>query len=728
MKNTVNVDIGGTFTDCYVTHGDRAATSKVPTTRYNLSVGFNQAVVNCARELGVPMDQLLEDTEIIRYATTLAMNALLEHKGPKIGLITTAGFEDTIFIGRGAQWHDAFPPEFKRDIPRSRRPEPLIPRRMVVGVRERIDCFGQVVIPLRREEVRRKLQQLVDKGAMGFVVSLLWSYANPEHEELIREVIEQEYPDVFLGSMPILLSSEVLPKKNEYQRSMTTILDAYLHRAMADELTELGNELRDRGYRRSLYIVHNSGGCATLQQTQAVKTFNAGPVAGLIGAAHVGKACGYNNIIVSDMGGTSFDIGMVVDGSTHFYRDVPLIDWWRVGISMIETKSIGAGGGSIAWIDREQGNRLEVGPRSAGSLPGPACFDRGGEEPTVTDVDVVLGYVDPDYFLGGKLKLNKQKAVRAIRERIADPLGISVEEAAAAIKRIVDGNMGNEVFKETQLKGYDPRDFVLFAYGGGGPSHCCGYGQYVKTPKILTFPQASIFSAYGVSIMDVVHSYEETPPLIRLLDATTQQFSEDYAAFNDTVRELQARALRDLRGLDKDQVVFELDLDMRYGMQPNESRIRSPRLTMNSKEDAQAIYETFVNEYARIYGPSSGYPQGGVEILNLCLWAMVPAAKPELPTYPLEGADPSKALKGTRAAYWDEYRGFRETNVYTRELLRPGNVIQGPAIIEAVDTTIVISPGWTYSVDQFMAGLIETAATAGAGAAAVAGAAESARA
>ena len=704
MKTSISVDIGGTFTDCYVVHGDRTARSKVPTTRYNLSVGFNQAIANCARELQVPVDSLMAETDVIRYATTLAMNALLERKGPKLGLITTAGFEDTIFIGRGAQWHDAYPVELKRNIPRARRPDPIIPREMVVGVKERIDSFGNVVIPLRREEIQRKLQYLVDRGAMGIVVSLLWAHVNPTHEQLIREVIEEEYPDVFLGSMPVLLSSEVLPKKNEYQRTMTTVLDAYLHRTMAEELTDLSNDLRDRGYRRPLFIVQNSGGSAPIERTHAVTTFNAGPVGGLMGAAHLGRAYGYKNIVVSDVGGTSFDIGTVVDGS-HFFMQLPMIDWWRVGISMIETKSIGAGGGSIAWVNRDLGNKLEVRPQSAGSMPGPACFDRGGDQPTVTDADVVLGYIDPDYFLGGRMKLNRGKAEEAIG-RLAEELGMGLVETAAAVKQIVDGNMGNELFKETALKGHDPRDFVLFAYGGAGPTHCCGYGAYVQTPKIITVPTASVFSAMGISTMDIVQGYEESR-LIRLLDPKTQRLTDDFEAFNAVVRGLQARALRDLSSFGADRIVFQLDLDARYGMQPNETRVRSPRLFLQSEADVRAVYEAFVESYGRLYGPASHYPQGGVEILDFCLWATVPTEAPEPRRYRFQGTDPDHARKGSRKAYWLEYREFRETPVYDRERLRCGNVINGPALIESVDTTYVINPGWRFTVDEYLNGIIE---------------------
>ncbi|MGH9002826.1 MAG: hydantoinase/oxoprolinase family protein, partial [Acidimicrobiia bacterium] len=424
LANTISIDIGGTFTDCFVLHDGRTAAGKAPTTRHRLAVGFDQAIAECARKLGLDADTLVAGTDIVRYATTLAMNALIERKGPRLGVITTAGFEDTIFIGRGAQWHDGVPVELKRLVARGRRPDPVVPRHMVVGLSERIDDDGKVVVPLDPGEVTAKLRVLVDRGAMGFVVTLMQSHRNPAHEELVRDVIAAEFPETYLGSQPILLSSEVLPKQNEYQRSMTAILAAYLHRTMAEELTELGNSLHERGYRNPLFIVNSGGGANPLQRTSAVETYNAGPVAGVIGGAHVADVYGIGNIILTDMGGTSFDIGTVVDvggrapGSgvspgasefrgRHFHAHIPMIDRFRVGISMIETKSIGAGGGSIARFNPLL-NVIEVGPQSAGSNPGPAAFDLGGEQPTVTDADVVLGYLDPDYFLGGGIPLNRE--------------------------------------------------------------------------------------------------------------------------------------------------------------------------------------------------------------------------------------------------------------------------------------------------------------------------------
>ena len=293
----------------------------------------------------------------------------------------------------------------------------MIRPEMVVGVRERIDSFGNVGSPLKREEMLEKLQQLVDRGVMGFVVGLLWSFSNPAHEQMIKQVIEEEYPEDYLGSMPVILSSDVSPKSGEYTRFTTTVVNAYIHGVMADELNKLGNELRDGGYSRPLVLVHNTGGMKKMSRTRAVLTHNAGPVAGLHGALTVGAHYGHDNIIFTDMGGTSFDIGVITGGELKTYDFIPLIDRWRTNIPAIEVKSIGAGGGSIAWINTLLGNAMEVGPQSAGSMPGPACYDQGGREPTVTDADLLLGYLNPENYLGGNMLLDPDLSREAIPKR-----------------------------------------------------------------------------------------------------------------------------------------------------------------------------------------------------------------------------------------------------------------------------------------------------------------------
>ncbi|MHB8764025.1 MAG: hydantoinase/oxoprolinase N-terminal domain-containing protein, partial [Deferrisomatales bacterium] len=379
MGYQINIDIGGTFTDFYASRdGGEDQITKTPTTHYDLSVGFMKGIGELARGYGLDLGAFLAQTDAVHYCTTVGTNALIERTGPKLGLITTAGFEDTAYLGRARSWADGATPQECRDLARIQKAPPLVARDMVVGVRERVDCFGQVVCPLSADEVREQLQTLVDRGAMGFVVCLLWSFVNPDHERTIRRIIEEEYPEEYLGSVPVILSSDVSPKSGEYTRFTTTIVNAYIHGVMAQQLNKLTHELRAGGYKKPLVLVHNTGGMKKVSRTRAVLTHNAGPVAGLHGALTQGQRYGYPNVIFTDMGGTSFDIGVVSGGRIRTYDFIPVIDRWRTNIPAIEVKSIGAGGGSIAWVNKLLGGGLEVGPQSAGSMPGPACYDKGG--------------------------------------------------------------------------------------------------------------------------------------------------------------------------------------------------------------------------------------------------------------------------------------------------------------------------------------------------------------
>jgi len=709
MKVSLDVDIGGTFTDLFLSYDGKTAFTKTPTTGYNLSVGFMQAIKEAAGQLNISVKDLLSNTEIVRYSTTIAMNTLLQRTGPKLALISTEGFEDIVPIGKGASWSDQLTFREIRNLARIVKPEPIISREMTVGVKERVNSRGEIVRPLDEEDFLEKLQYLVDKGARGFVVSLLFSYANPAHERRIAEIIRKEYPDFYLGAMPVVLSSEVTPKQNEYTRTVTTILNAYLHYSMWEQISGTGDELRNSGYDKVIMMVHNSGGMAEVFRTSAIQTFNGGPVAGLIGGANVGKKLGYDNIVVSDMGGTSFDLGLVVAGSSRFYQYHPLIDRWWVDMTVLETRSIGAGGGSVAWLNPVMGNRLEVGPQGAGSMPGPASYNLGGVEPTVTDADIILGYINPDYYHGGRMKLVKEKAVSAIKDKIAGPLGIEVEEAALLIKKIVDANMGDTIAKETFLRGYKPDDFILFAFGGAGPTHCCGYGPYAGINKIVVFPSSPVFCAYGSSTMDVLHLYEQSLRLPLLAAGTMEPFS-NYEIFNNTVKNLQEKAIKDIsdEGFAIGSIKFGLEIEAKYGGQLNILRFMSPLSFINSEDDVRAIYKAFEDEYCHVYNRISAYPQGGVDVLNLILHATVDYPKPELPTYPRAGEKPDgDALKGKRDAYWIEYNSFRATPVYEAKLLKHGNIIEGEAVIEAEDTTIVLTPGYRLSVDKYHNFVIE---------------------
>ena len=713
MSYTVGIDVGGTFTDFYCAHeGGGFHTAKTPTTHYDLSVGFMRGMGLLAKGLKLKLPEFLSGLSSVRYSTTVGTNALIERTGPKLGLITTAGFEDTIFIGRGRSWADGLGWQQGRDLARIEKPAPLIDPQMVVGVRERIDYAGKIIAPLSREEVLEKLQSLVDRGAQGFVVSLLWSFVNPEHEQFIKQVIEEEYPEDYLGSMPVILSSEISPKAGEYTRTMTAVVNAYIHGLMAEELNKLGNELRDGGYRKPLTLVHNTGGTKKASRTRAVLTHNAGPVAGLHGAAALGGLSADGNIVFTDMGGTSFDIGLIEGGAIKAHDFIPVIDRWRTNIPAIEVKSIGAGGGSIAWINRTLGDTLEVGPQSAGSMPGPACYDKGGKEPTVTDADLVLGLYNAENYLGGEMLLDIDLAKKAIGEKIAQPLGIPVEEAAWRIRRMIDARMGQEVFNEVALKGHDPRTFVLYACGGAGGAHAVGFAPFIGVSKIVVPLQSSVFGAFGASTMAIKEVWERSRSL-KLFNWSEQAYLSDLAPFNDLVSELVDLATRDLKleGFNERDMAFRLELDMRYGSQYNMTRVTAPKLRLDNTADVKALCDAFTARYAEVYSPEATFPAGGINVESFFLTASVAQDPFALPAETLAAAEPDAGAKTeTRPVYWDPADGFVATPIYDARRLKPGNRLAGPAVIESPDTTYVVAPGWTFHIDAWRNGVLERSA------------------
>lgn len=700
MSGSIEIDIGGTFTDCYVRLDGRETWCKTRTTPFDLSQGMSLAIEEAAHRLELDANDLLGQTEIIRYSTTLAMNKLIERKGPKLGLIATEGFEDTLLVGRASQWSDGIPFKEQRNIARVAKPQPLIPKDLTVSVKERIDYRGEVIRPLDEDHFLGQLDTLVDRGVRGFVVSLLWSFLNPVHERRIREIIEQEFNESYLGSMPVFLSSEVSPRKFEYTRTTMTVLNAYLHQSMYEELIGIGQQLRAGGYRKPLMMVHNTGGMASVFRSAAVHTYNGGPVAGLMGSSSLGRNYGYKNVVLTDMGGTSFDIAMVVEGSTRFYMFAPTIDTWTVDATILDTRSIGSGGGSIARVSELFDNRLDVGPESAGAIPGPACYDQGGREPTVTDADLVLGYIGAERFHGGQLQLNRRRAERAIRDRVAEPLGVSVDEAALLIKRIIDAKMGAEIYKETVLKGYDPRDFVLFGAGGAGPAHCCGYAEAARMGRVVVFPFSSTFCAYGSSTMDVLHVYERSRRFT-LLTPGKRAWLDHYEGFNSVVGQLKEMALRDFsgEGFDTTDITYELELDMKFGGQLNVKRVAAPLLQVSSEDDMKALYAAFEKEFSEAYSALGLHPEAGVEIEAFVLKARLRQPTPDRPSIDGGDPDPSSAQTGTREALFDAEAGRVDAPIFEMSLLRAGHRIEGPALVESDDTTVVVGPAWTLEVD-----------------------------
>ena len=708
-RNTIDVDVGGTFTDMVMTLDGVTTHRKVQTTPYDLSVGFMQVIEEAAEAAGITLTELVSQVDTVRYSTTVAMNRLLERSGPRVVLITTEGHEDATLIGKGAQWIDGTRLDERRALPHQHKPLPIVPRELIAGVKERIDATGTILRPLDEDDVREKVRTLVDRGARAFVVSLLWSFVNPAHERRVKQIIREEYRDYHVGYVPVILSSEVVSRLGEYGRTNTAILDAYLQRSMQIELSGTWDKLREHGYSGPFFMIHNTGGCADLFKTTASRTYNGGPIAGLIGARDICEVLGAPNVVTADVGGTSFDIGLVVGDSVRNYEFNPIIDSWMVSTTMLQSLSIGAGGGSIAWLNPALGNRLEVGPQSAGSYPGPVAYGLGGNEPTVTDANLVLGYLSPDAFFAGRMHLDRDAAERAIEEKIAAPMGIDAVQAAALIRRIVDDKMASAIRKEVTLRGYRPSDFTMFAFGGGGPTHmACCKGEI---PRAVMFPFSPVFCAYGSSIMDVVHLYERSHRMV-LLQPMSGTPTTEYERWNGIVRELIEEARREVgsEGLDWADATVTLEIDALYGGQINSKRASSPLLFIESSGDVMQVYRRFEQEFSEAFSPLAVNIPGGVYIDTFVLRVAIPGRPVELPDLDPAGEDASPALASSRDAYWPALGGFADTPVYEFERLRPGNRLFGPAIIQAPLTTAVIPPGMQFTIDDHGLGILEAAA------------------
>lgn len=707
-QNLVCVDIGGTFTDCLLTMEGKLSRGKADSTPYNIGVGFMNAVKEAADGLGLTMEEVAANLDSARYSTTVAMNSLIQRSGPKIGAIVSKGTEDLLRIGRARSWADGLGFDEIRNLAAMSSPAPIVPRELVVGVGERVDCYGHIIMPLDREEVEERLRYLMEKGVRGIAVCLLWSFLNPSHERMIRDAVREIYPETYLGNLPVMLSSDIAPVKGEYLRMNTTILNTYIQVEIKDQIHTIGNDLRDRGYKKSIYIVHNTGGLGKFTRTPAVNIYGSGPVSGLYGVSHLCRLYGIKNAIGTDMGGTSFDYGVITGGEVRFYSLFPVIDRFRVSMPLIEMSTIGAGGGSIAFVHPTLG-RLMVGPRSAGAIPGPACYNMGGTEPTVTDADLVLGYLDPDYFLGGRRKLNRTLAERAIEEKVAGPMGISTAEAAWAIKEVVDAKMADMIFAETALKGVDPTEVTLFAYGGAGPSHCCGYGDRIDVEKTVIMPTSSVFCALGSAMMRGQHVYEYSGN-VALQKYMQPALLDDYTQFNRPVKGLMDRAVKDMvsEGHREENIKFSLELEMKWGgTQVHTTTVFSPRLFVESTEEVSQIIDAFEEQYAAVYGKSAVFRGAGAEVQTFRLRAMAPSTELVIPTFQSDGEDAGAALKGRRSAYWFEEGGVVDTPVYEYDMLRCGNLIVGPAIVEAKDTTVVLPPGRRLNVDKYLHCIIE---------------------
>jgi N-methylhydantoinase A len=539
----------------------------------------------------------------------------------------------------------------------------------------------------------------VDQGAEALVVIFTNSVVNPSHELRAREIFLEEYPAHLLGAIPLLLSHQVAGRKGEYARGTSTIIDAFLHQTMYHGLGTLELNLRAQGYAKPMLVSHNSGGMAQLNSTDALQTVHSGPVSGIAASEQLAQQGGLGNVVATDMGGTSFDIGIVVEGGVKFYDFNPVIDRWMVCVPMVHLVTLGAGGGSIARFERMFGT-VEIGPQSAGSDPGPACYDRGGQEPTVTDADLILGYLDSNNYANGRIALNPRRARRAINERVGGPLQLDVIAAAKLIKRSVDSNMANGIATELRTRGYEPKDFTMLAYGGNGPLHACGIAEALGVERVLAPPFSSTFSACGAGNVNQMHIHEMSTWTV-LFHPGTRSFLTDYASFNSAVEELERRGREDLlrQGVEPTDVQYRLELDMRYGNQRVETAVVSTVRRLESQRGVLTLIDQFYRRYGERFGEGSQSPEAGVRINTIRVCAYVEQATVRFNRLQPPQEAPRQAHPvAHRECHFVGMEGPVSTPVFSQEALIENTAIEGPAIVTARATTYLVEPGWTLRV------------------------------
>ena len=680
------VDIGGTFTDCVlIDENGRVAYGKaLSSPADSFRSGFFGSIESAGDQLGLGAgDVYTKMDRLISHGSTVATNIVVERKGADIGLITTRGFEDTVRTMRGLGRPTGEPPENLLRFAETRKPEPLVPIERTFGVAERIDSDGDVVVELDEEAVAAAADALLAAGVQTIAIAFLWSVRNDAHERRAREIVAERAPDVF-----VTISSEISKSVGEYERFVATLINSYVGPVTSTYLHGVQDRLADVGFAGELHIMQCHGGMVPLAlgADRPIFTIGSGPVGGLIGCARVADDLGRRDIIASDMGGTSFDVGIIKDGEP-LAADDTLLGKWRYRVPAVEVISIGAGGGSIAWID-ELGGGLRVGPQSASSLPGPCCYDRGGEEPTVTDADLILGYIAPEATFGSKgerggFKPRRDLAEQAIKEKIADPLGLSVTDAALGIVEVANAKMAAALENEIIGRGFDPRDFVLMSYGGAGPFHAAGYAASLGVDTIVVPGEAaSVWSAFGISQADIRYQYESSVVLIEPFDVGAVK-----GAFDDL--EGQARAALARR---EDVGDFELRrfARMRFQWQRHELEMSFPA----GEIDAAALEEVkreFVDIYTDRYGEVALLPGAAVEIVSIRLEPAIAMGSENLDR--LDVATGEEFAKGTRPVHFERGAGAVEAAVYNGDAMPLGEVVEGPAVIDLAITGIVVPPG-----------------------------------
>ena len=685
-------DIGGTFTDVVLLGDDgKVLVRKVPSTPDDYSQAVLDGIDDGLQALGASASQVTE----VGHGFTVATNAILEGKGERTALITTSGFRDVLELARirTPRLYDLY----------YRKPPPIVERRLRFEVRERVSFRGEVLEPLDESDVERVADRIAAEGIGSVAVSLLHSYANPDHESRVARILAERVPGADLS-----ISSEVLPEMGEYERTSTTVINAYVRPVVTKYLANLEDQLRARGFTVPLTVMQSNGGLMPVRvaRDRPIFCIESGPAAGVVGAYHLGKRLGVDDIISFDMGGTTAKASIIEGGEMLRAPEYEVGGGMNLGhrllsgggyvlrVPAIDIAEVSAGGGSIAWVDKA--GALQCGPQSAGAVPGPACYDRGGAEPTVTDANVALGYLNPEYLLGGGFPIDADKARKAIADRVAGALGLSEIDAAHGIHLLVNSNMGRALRAVSTERGRDPRRFTLAAFGGGGPLHAAGLAEMLGIGRVIVPPSPGAFSAFGLLFADVEHHFVQTH---------FRTFSElDLEEVNRILRGLKDQGSSLLRdeGFEASRQQAETQVDAKYVGQT--SALTVAMLDDNfSAESLERLAQGYAAEHERTYGYTVDEP---LQLVNIRVIARGISASERVPERIDLGAQSYSTVSTERKAYFGPDVGWLDTQIVDRLSLESG-ATSGPLVVEEYDSTVVVPPGWRVSLDPLKNLLLE---------------------
>jgi acetone carboxylase, beta subunit len=702
-KNTrtpriLGIDAGGTMTDTFLIDADgNFVVGKAQSTPQDESIGFMSSLKDGLKYWDLSVEEGFADIKTGIFSGTAMLNRLLERKGRRVGVIVSGGMEDCLRLERGIQTYLGYSIGDRLHVTTHHHNEPLVPRERVFGIRGRIDVFGNEAIPLYEDEVRVAVGKLLDFDVESIVVSMLFSYKNDSHEirtrEIALEVMEERGVD-----LPLYLSSDLYPVRQDLPRLNTTLMEAYAAEPSRASLQSVRKKSHDSGGKFDLRVMASHGGTISMDAKELARTLISGPIGGVIGARYLGEQLGIKNVACSDIGGTSFDLALITDGEFTIKQN-PDIARFLLNMPLVQIDSVGAGTGSYVRINPTS-NRIEIGPDSAGAMIGVSWPESGIETVSITDCNVVLGYINPDFFLGGDITLDRDRAIDAVRTQVAEPLGIDVYRAAAGVIELFEDHLRSQLLSQILGKGYSPESYTLLSYGGGGPLHVAGYSSGLAFDDILVPAWAPGFSAFGCACGDYEYRYDRSLDMPLLPTST----DEDRTTLAETITAAWARLRTQVdeefakSGVSPDKITYKPGVRMLYYGQLNDLEVVSQMDELKTGADLEHLCEGFEDLYGRIYGLGARTPQFGYMITGVILTGSTEVELPVLPAEPVVGADErDDSVKGQRSIYWEGE--WIDAEIVDLEKLHAGNVIQGPAVVESPASTMMIPPGRSAALD-----------------------------